>query len=75
MLFQTRILVTHGVHWLPNVDQIVVMINGEITEVGSYDELMTHNGAFAQFLKTYLSQADSEEEEEDPECKKFIFIQ
>lgn len=68
-LFQTRVLVTHGVHWLPNVDQILVFVNGEISEMGSYDELLTHNGAFAQFLKTFLLQEDSESEESDPECE------
>ncbi|XP_067656381.1 multidrug resistance-associated protein 1-like [Haliotis asinina] len=52
----TRILVTHGVHWLPMVDVIVVMDKGEVTEVGSYEELLDHDGPFAQFLKTYLLQ-------------------
>ncbi|KAL3887247.1 hypothetical protein ACJMK2_027191, partial [Sinanodonta woodiana] len=65
---KTRVLVTHGVQWLPVVDTIVVLVNGEITEVGSYEELLTHDGAFAQFLKTYLRQ--EEEEDEDPDIQK-----
>ena len=66
---QTRILVTHGVHWLPMVDTIVVLIDGRITELGSYEELLSHDGAFAQFLKTYLTQDHGDDEEEDPESK------
>lgn len=33
---KTRLLVTHGVVYLPKVDEIYVMVNGEITESGSY---------------------------------------
>lgn len=67
---QTRILVTHGVHWLPHVDKIIVLTNGEISEVGSYEELLSHNGVFAQFLKDYLMSDDSEEDDDtDTECE------
>ncbi|CAG5127097.1 unnamed protein product, partial [Candidula unifasciata] len=64
---KTRILVTHGVHWLPQVDKIVVLIDGRISEIGSYDELLSHDGDFAQFLKTYLTMEESDDEDEDPE--------
>jgi len=66
---QTRILVTHGVHWLPSVSNIVVLINGTVSEMGSYDELMSHNAAFAQFLKQHLLQENGESSDSDPECK------
>ena len=64
---QTRVLVTHGIHWLPSVDVIVVMSNGVVSEVGSYDQLMAHDGAFAQFLRTYLISAESDEESDNDE--------
>ena len=68
--FQTRVLVTHGIHWLPMVDEILVMSDGCITEKGSYDQLMSHNGAFAQFLKAYLQTEESSDEEDvDPESE------
>jgi ABC-type multidrug transport system fused ATPase/permease subunit len=38
------------------VDTVVVMTDGYISEIGSYDELLSHDGAFAQFLKAYLTQ-------------------
>ena len=47
----------------------MVLLNGEISETGTYDELLEHNGAFATFLKTYLLHEDSEDEEDDPERK------
>ena len=49
------------------VDTVVVMVDGRISEMGSYEELLTHDGPFAQFLKTYLTQENDDEEEEDPE--------
>ncbi|XP_059143447.1 multidrug resistance-associated protein 1-like isoform X2 [Physella acuta] len=68
---KTRVLVTHGIQWLPMVDHIIVVTNGEISEEGSYDTLMSHEGAFANFLHEYFrKEADSEVDEqsqEDPE--------
>ena len=32
--FQTRVLVTHGVHWLPMVDTIVIMVDGKNSDYG-----------------------------------------
>ncbi|XP_046557639.1 multidrug resistance-associated protein 1-like isoform X2 [Haliotis rubra] len=62
---KTRVLVTHGIHWLPLVDVIVVMDQGEISEVGSYEELLDHDGAFAQFLKAYLLEGTQDVGEDD----------
>ncbi|XP_056607956.1 multidrug resistance-associated protein 1 isoform X1 [Triplophysa dalaica] len=60
---RTRVLVTHGLSFLPQADLILVMVDGEITEMGSYTELMDRQGAFAEFLHTY-SNTEQEEEEE-----------
>ena len=56
-------LVTHGVQWLPKVDNIVVLVNGEVAENGSYEELLSHDGDFAQFLKQHLSQEENSDAE------------
>jgi len=37
---KTRILVTHGINFLPQVDRIVVMKEGRISESGNYRELL-----------------------------------
>lgn len=62
-LFQTRVLVTHGLSFLPQVDLILVMVDGEITEMGSYTELLGRQGAFAEFLHTYTNTEQEEVEE------------
>ena len=60
-------LVTHGISYLPKVDQIVVLVDGKISELGSYQELLDHNGAFADFLRNYLTQEEEVESEIDAE--------
>ena len=46
-------LVTHGLGYLPQADLILVMVEGEITEMGSYLELMGRKGAFAEFIRVF----------------------
>ncbi|CAO3570447.1 unnamed protein product [Mortierella alpina] len=50
---KTRLLITHGVHHLSDVDQIVVIKSGEITETGRYQELMDAKKAFFQLIEDY----------------------
>ncbi|EDV20618.1 uncharacterized protein TRIADDRAFT_60846 [Trichoplax adhaerens] len=50
---KTRLFVTHAVGFLPYVDHIIVLEDGEIVESGSYNELLSSKGAFADFLTTY----------------------
>lgn len=59
---QTRLLVTHGIHFLPQVDEIVVLGNGTILEKGSYSSLLAKKGLFAKYLKTFAKQTGSEGE-------------
>ncbi|XP_053133014.1 multidrug resistance-associated protein 1-like [Hemicordylus capensis] len=69
---KTRVLVTHGVSYLPLMDTIIVMTDGKISEMGSYQELLKQDGAFAEFLRTYASAEQnldnkaSKKREEDP---------
>ena len=69
---QARILVTHGVGFLPQCDKIVVMVDGRITEVGTYTELMDNDGAFAEFLRTY-SNLENAEEGGDPGNYNYLY--
>jgi len=36
----------------------VVMVDGRISEMGTYRELLAQNGDFAEFLRTYLENED-----------------
>ena len=56
---------THGLSFLPQCDLIVTLNDGKIAEIGTYDELMGNNGAFAEFVRTYATGED-ENEEGDP---------
>ncbi|EPQ19682.1 Canalicular multispecific organic anion transporter 1 [Myotis brandtii] len=59
---KTRLLVTHSIHFLPQVDEIVVLENGTISEKGSYRALLAKKGLFAKNLKTFVKQAGPEGE-------------
>ncbi|KAG0200435.1 hypothetical protein BGX28_006514 [Mortierella sp. GBA30] len=50
---KTRLLVTHGIHHLEHVDQIVVLKDGTISETGEYQQLMKARGAFYQLIKDF----------------------
>ncbi|KAF9961946.1 Multidrug resistance-associated protein 1 [Mortierella alpina] len=50
---KARVLVTHGIHHLQEVDQIVVLSDGSIAEKGTYDELMAGREAFSRLIKEY----------------------
>ncbi|XP_068424094.1 ATP-binding cassette sub-family C member 2 [Clinocottus analis] len=57
---KTRILVTHGVGFLPYVDEIIVLVDGVVSEVGSYNSLRASRGAFSEFLDTYAKEQSNQ---------------
>ncbi|XP_069720119.1 ATP-binding cassette sub-family C member 2 [Phaenicophaeus curvirostris] len=59
---KTRILVTHSISFLPQVNNIVVLVAGAVSEHGSYSTLLANRGAFAQFLNLYGSQEEDASE-------------
>lgn len=50
---QTRLLVTHGLSYLSQTDLILVMSEGEIIEMGTYQWLKEKEGTFAGLLQTF----------------------
>lgn len=60
---KTVLLVTHAIHFLPSVDQVIVLRGGQVTESGCYDELINAGGDFAKFVEEF-SKEETEEEEE-----------
>uniref|UniRef100_A0A8C3UYV3 ABC-type glutathione-S-conjugate transporter n=1 Tax=Catharus ustulatus TaxID=91951 RepID=A0A8C3UYV3_CATUS len=60
---KTRILVTHSISFLPEVDNIVVLAGGAVSEHGSYNTLLANKGAFSQFLNLYGNQEEDVSEE------------
>ena len=59
--------VTNAITFLPKVDQIIVLKDGNISEMGSYEELLSSNGAFSEFIQQHL--VDMEDEETDSESE------
>ncbi|XP_026281245.2 multidrug resistance-associated protein 1 isoform X2 [Frankliniella occidentalis] len=57
---KTRVLVTHGITFLREVDLIVVLKDGEVSETGTFKELMEKKGAFAEFLLHHLQEVSNE---------------
>ncbi|XP_030761803.1 multidrug resistance-associated protein 1 isoform X2 [Sitophilus oryzae] len=60
---KTRVLVTHGITYLPQTDSILVITNGEISESGTYQELLAKKGAFADFLMQHIQEHSDNEED------------
>jgi hypothetical protein len=57
------------VTYLKQTDYIYVLGgDGGIREEGKFEDLLSHNGAFAEFIRNYLLE-EEDEEAEDIECK------
>uniref|UniRef100_A0A8C8WXI6 ATP binding cassette subfamily C member 3 n=1 Tax=Panthera leo TaxID=9689 RepID=A0A8C8WXI6_PANLE len=50
---KTRVLVTHSINFLPQMDFIIVLADGQVSEAGPYPALLQHSGSFANFLCNY----------------------
>ncbi|EDV19525.1 uncharacterized protein TRIADDRAFT_51152 [Trichoplax adhaerens] len=61
---KTRLLVTHTLGFLPQVDQVVVIDNGVISEVGTYAELLAKKGSFSEFVTTFTNTEMNKLQEE-----------
>jgi hypothetical protein len=46
---------------LPDVDVIVVLKDGEVTELGTYKQLLEKKGAFAEFLVQHLTEVGGDD--------------
>nr|XP_037273420.1 multidrug resistance-associated protein 1-like [Rhipicephalus microplus] len=67
---KTRVLVTHRLSVLPEVDTVVVMRDGRVSDCGSFQELLSRGGAFSEFLTQFIKEIEQNEEgfsEEDVE--------
>ncbi|KAK6293389.1 hypothetical protein J4Q44_G00357150 [Coregonus suidteri] len=71
---KTRILVTHGVSFLPYVDEIVVLKDGCVSEVGSYQSLKDSKGAFSEFLDTYAKEEGKKHTDPTSDCEEVELV-
>ncbi|MBQ1398421.1 MAG: ATP-binding cassette domain-containing protein, partial [Clostridia bacterium] len=50
----TRIVIAHRLSTIRRCDRILVLDGGRIIEEGTYDELMNHNGFFAELVRRQI---------------------
>ncbi|XP_010226865.1 PREDICTED: multidrug resistance-associated protein 1-like, partial [Tinamus guttatus] len=58
---KTRVLVTHNLTLLPQADLIIVMEEGRISQMGTYQELISKRGNFAELTQAFATENRSEE--------------
>jgi len=49
------------------MNEVIVITNGVISEHGTYQELLSHNGPFAEFINSYLTETNNDLEDEGAE--------
>jgi ATP-binding cassette subfamily B protein/subfamily B ATP-binding cassette protein MsbA len=54
---RTILAVAHRISTIQNFDQIVVMDQGKVAEIGTYNELMSSKGLFYQLVEGKISEA------------------
>ncbi len=45
---------THRLHWMLEMDQILVLEHGKLVEIGTHEQLMAKQGFYYQLVKTQL---------------------
>ncbi len=55
-LFEGKLvfLATHRLHWMPDMDQIIVMDQGKVAEIGTHEELLACKGVYYALIRSQL---------------------
>ncbi|AOZ93114.1 thiol reductant ABC exporter subunit CydD [Paenibacillus crassostreae] len=55
-LFKEKLvfLATHRLHWMPDMDQIIVMDQGRVAEIGTHEELIACKGVYYALITSQL---------------------
>ena len=61
---------THALHFLPEVDYILTVVDGKIAERGTYMELMSRDGEFARFIREFSTESEDTSEDIDDTADK-----
>ncbi|KAH9380694.1 hypothetical protein HPB48_001532 [Haemaphysalis longicornis] len=68
---KTRVLVTHRLSVLPDVDTVVVLRDGTVSDVGTFQELVSRGGAFSDFLVQFIQESEGEGRVSEEDVKLF----
>lgn len=58
-------MVTHQLYVLPYVDEVIFMDEGKVVEQGTYQDLISHGGAFARLVEEYGAEEGKGSEHTD----------
>lgn len=61
---KTRVLVTHQLQYAPLADRIIVMNEGKIQEMGTFDTLMEGKGELYALMSAHIKNVDTEKSED-----------
>jgi ATP-binding cassette subfamily C protein CydD len=55
-LFENKLvlLATHRLHWMPEMDQILVLDHGRLAEVGTHSDLLARQGLYYRMILSQL---------------------
>ncbi len=61
-LFEDKLvfLATHRLHWMLDMDEIIVLDGGRVAEIGTHDELLKKNGVYTKLVKAQLGKEHEE---------------
>ncbi|KAG0052602.1 hypothetical protein BGZ83_002372 [Gryganskiella cystojenkinii] len=69
---KTRVLVTHGIQHLDQVDQILVIKEGRVAENGGFDKLMKSKSAFYQLINEYSAAHKGSDKKKTKKAKNGV---
>lgn len=61
---KTVLLITHALHFLPEVDHIYTLQDGRVVEGGTYDNLMNKQGAFCDLMRDFGGAKELQDEDD-----------
>jgi len=69
MLGRTTIIISHRVSSAKLANKIIVLLDGEVVESGTHEELMELNGAYRDLYEKQAQSDDTEEDNGTPEVQ------